>query len=251
MGDDTGSEEDTDDDDTDDEDVDEEEDEEQDVHFDVFDNRVRMTIRFLVLLEERQERRAKDDPFEHLSWNVHERQLPRSTELRYQKIAALVKELTGTSFTVDQIYEWARMVRGVVKFPHCCHITLADCCLQLEESRRILQIPILKVPNQPPHIGSLVSPGWFVDPVLSMIQHSCEPNARPVVEHGKIMVLALKDIPVNGEVTFDYVLDNWLYDYSFRILALSGDWESPAVAPLAKRGSLESQRQSRKISDSY
>ena len=77
-----------------------------------------MTIRFLVLLEERQERRAKDDPFEHLSWNVHERQLPRSTEHRYQKIATLVKELTGTSFTINQIYEWARMVRGVVNFPH-------------------------------------------------------------------------------------------------------------------------------------
>lgn len=62
-----------------------------------------------------------------------------------------------------------------------------------------------------------------MDPILSMIQHSCEPNARPVVEDGKIMVLALKDIPVNGEVTIDYVLDNWLYDYSFRALALSGD----------------------------
>lgn len=91
MGDDTGSEELTDDDDTDDEDIDEEEDEEQDVQFDVFDNRVRMTIRFLVWLEGRQERRVKDDPFEYLSWNVHEGQLPRSTEHRYQKIATLGK----------------------------------------------------------------------------------------------------------------------------------------------------------------
>ena len=128
------------------------------------------------------------------------------------------------------------MRRGVVDFPHCCCITLADCPVELEESRRILQIPILKVPNQPPHIGSLVSPGWFVDPVLSMIQHSCEPNARPVVEDGKIMVLALKDIPVNGEITFDYVLDNWLYDYSFRALALSGDWGISCCCPTCEKG---------------
>tara|TARA_R110002060_G_scaffold12588_10_gene17932 strand:+ start:1276 stop:1575 length:300 start_codon:yes stop_codon:yes gene_type:complete len=76
MRDDTGSEELTDDDDTDDEDIDEEEDEEQYFQLDVFNNRVRMTIRFLVLLEERQERRLKDDPFKHLSWNVHEATTP-------------------------------------------------------------------------------------------------------------------------------------------------------------------------------
>ncbi|PVH80034.1 hypothetical protein DL98DRAFT_629826 [Cadophora sp. DSE1049] len=214
YGDDTESEEGTDDEDTEEEDV-EEEAEEQEVYFNVFDNRVRMTIRFLVLSEEGQSRGVEDGPFDHFSWNVRERQLPPPAEHRYHHIATLVKELTNTSFTFDEIYGWARM---------------------LDESRRKLEIPILKGPNQPPHIGSMVSSGWFVDPVLSMVQHSCEPNARAVVEDGRVWALALKDIPVNGEVTFDYVPNDWAYDYSVRVSTMNDDWGIDCCCHICQKG---------------
>ncbi|KAK0125696.1 hypothetical protein ONS95_000300 [Cadophora gregata] len=188
----------------------------EDVYFDIFDNCVRMTIRFVMLFKAGQSRASmKDSPFDHLSWNIQERQLSADAEERYTEIVKLVKELTHTSFNVDEIFGWARM---------------------LDESRRKLQLPILKGPNQPPHIGSMVSPGWFIDPILSMIQHSCEPNARPVVEDGKIWALALKGIPVNGEVTFNYVPDHLQYDYLLRDDTLQTEWGIDCCCPLCQKG---------------
>jgi SET domain-containing protein len=56
------------------------------------------------------------------------------------------------------------------------------------------------------------SPRWNV---ARYINHSCWPNAKPVVRNGKIMFLALRAIAPGEEITYDYGQE--YFDYLIRI----------------------------------
>jgi uncharacterized protein len=46
------------------------------------------------------------------------------------------------------------------------------------------------------------------------VNHSCEPNAEPVLRKGKIVLVALQPIAPGDEITFDYGED--YFDYYFK-----------------------------------
>ena len=55
------------------------------------------------------------------------------------------------------------------------------------------------------------SPRWNV---ARYINHSCSPNARPVVRKGRIMFVALRSIAPGDEITYDYGRE--YFDFFFK-----------------------------------
>jgi uncharacterized protein len=55
------------------------------------------------------------------------------------------------------------------------------------------------------------SPRWNV---ARYINHSCRPNAKPVVRNGRIVVVALRSIAPGDEITYDYGRE--YFDYFFK-----------------------------------
>jgi len=64
--------------------------------------------------------------------------------------------------------------------------------------------------------ASQISENKFVlhDGLITKINHSCEPNCGiEVNESGAHDFVAIKDISVNEEITFDYAMRNYIIDY--------------------------------------
>lgn len=77
---------------------------------DIFNNIVRMTIRFLLVFKDGTSTDSTDSPFDHLL------SLPLSPlfEQIYRAVANLVRELIGTAFTQVEVEKWVCMVRDLI-----------------------------------------------------------------------------------------------------------------------------------------
>ncbi|KAG4440344.1 hypothetical protein IFR05_004196 [Cadophora sp. M221] len=182
--------------------------------YNIFNNLVRMTIRFLLVFQTSLTANETTGPLDHLLLNLSPAPMIPGYDLEFRSVATLVREVTNTPFTQAQVEDWIRM---------------------LSKSRREMAIPIVKEPCQPPNVGSIYSPGYIVDPILSMIQHSCDPNAHIIIERGTIWVRALKDIPAGGEITFNYLTETESLDYHLQAALLDFRWEQNCACGICQK----------------
>ncbi|CZS95537.1 uncharacterized protein RAG0_05136 [Rhynchosporium agropyri] len=190
--------------------------------YNIFDNIVRMAIRFLLVFKAHDSaaldlNTKNGRSLDHLLTNLSQEPGFPVLESCYLAITVVVRDLTGTSLSLTNVGLFVRM---------------------LYESRRALVLPILKDPCQPPYIGHLISPGYFVDPLLSLTQHSCDPNSHAIIQHGTIYVQALRDIPAGGEVTVSYVSGHESFDFVTRTRALHDFWNIRCACNVCKFGAL-------------
>ncbi|KAL2075877.1 hypothetical protein VTL71DRAFT_820 [Oculimacula yallundae] len=190
--------------------------------FDIFNNMVRMAIRFLLVFKgdnpvvpdlNTKSGKSLDHLFVNLS-TAPEFPVLGSTD---HGIATLVKGLTGTPLSLADV---------------------ALCVRSLYESRRPMVSGIIKEPCHPPHIGHVTCPGYFVEPVVSLFQHSCEPNCRVIILRNDICVQPLRHIPAGEELTLSYVSEYESFDYEIRKKILHDFWGIQCYCEVCKGGSL-------------
>jgi len=103
-------------------------------------------------------------------------------------------------------------------------------------NKKSILVPLLKGSSRlyDPAVKSLIRVGHFVDPFVSSIRHSCDPNAWYVFDHNELQVRACKDIPAGSEITFCYADER--YDYESRTAQLKAVWNISCSCSLCAKG---------------
>lgn len=87
-----------------------------------------------------------------------------------------------------------------------------------------------------PTHGTCFDVGYFVDPFVSKVRHSCVANAWCVFDGKELHVRALKDIAAGNEITFSYVSSQ--ADYEDREWKLKYHWNIKCECSLCQKGLL-------------
>jgi hypothetical protein len=100
-----------------------------------------------------------------------------------------------------------------------------------------IDIPVLKGQRViEPGLGTLIRAGWCFEPFVSLINHSCEPNAWWVFEGKELRVRAATNILAGVELTFTYVGDRG--EYGKRRDQLETHWGIACTCIVCKKGNV-------------